>query len=763
VSVLAKPAAANSRKALRSVPLLAAVMCFALAGRAAETGTVETPFFRFTVHAEGNCELLDKRANVTWGSATNHARFGEGTIEVFGRPRHIELHACEIKPNGNEVALTFHPSMKDRSAALNVWVRAWPDAQTLQVSYQEDHYVYIDSLALLGDLLTATDAGHGYVLVPVREGLLVPADSGLEFTRRFDTYTSDGADMEMLGIVQDGAAALVTWHDPYVATELRSSVSADKKQQRLAPSLFFDGATGSFCVRLLGKGDYNDIAKAYRNVARDKGLLVRWDEKLRAEPDRAKLFGALDFKLWSALDRRMNADSTHEESARVNWTFDEAAQVAEHLKDDLKIDKTLFTVGGWIHRGYDNQHPDILPAAPECGGDAALAACAQRVRELGYLFCLHDNYQDIYRDSPSWNERFIAKQTGGELVKGGHWAGGQAYLTCSQMALELASRPQNLPSVKKLFQPDAYFIDTTYAAALQECYDPAHPATRREDIQWKQALSDYARKTFGVFGSEDGREWAVPHSDFFEGLCGVSGHAFPAVGQKPNLGAIGIPLFELVFHDCIAAYGKYGYDPYQAADYVLEQMCLGRPLNYHNIPPHLYWQQPPNTPPVTTDAALFTRADNGWGAELCPLDRFIKNTYEVLSPLNELTAQLPMTEHHFLTSDHKVQASIFGEGADAVRVVVNAGRTPYSVDSRLGGKVELPSRGFLIESPSFAAFHASRWAGLDYKEPAMFTLRSLDGKPLANSHHVRVYHAFGDERIAVGNETRKVRREEVVQ
>ena len=65
----------------------------------------------------------------------------------------------------------------------------------------------------------------------------------------------------------------------------------------------------------------------------------------------------------------------------------------------------LFTLGGWIHRGYDNQHPDILPTAPECGGDAAFADCARRVMALGYLFCLHDNYQDIYRDSPSWDER----------------------------------------------------------------------------------------------------------------------------------------------------------------------------------------------------------------------------------------------------------------------------------------------------------------------------------------------------------------------
>src|SRR4029077_18710515 len=200
------------------------------------------------------------------------------------------------------------------------------------------------------------------------------------------------------------------------------------------------------------------------------------------------------------------------------------------------LGRVLFTIGGWIRRGYDNQHPDILPAAPECGGDQAFADCARRVMNQGYLFCLHDNYQDIYRDSPSWNERFIMKTRDGKLARGGHWAGGMAFLTCSKMALELAERPQNLPAVKKLSNANAYFIDTTYAAGLQECFDPAHPLTRRDDLKWKQALSDYSRDVFGVFGSECGREWAIPHSDFFEGLTGVSGHDYHDAKLPEKLG-----------------------------------------------------------------------------------------------------------------------------------------------------------------------------------------------------------------------------------
>ena len=44
------------------------------------------------------------------------------------------------------------------------------------------------------------------------------------------------------------------------------------------------------------------------------------------------------------------------------------------------MDDVLFTMGGWIHRSYDNQHPDILPAAPECGGNWELRKAVWAIR-----------------------------------------------------------------------------------------------------------------------------------------------------------------------------------------------------------------------------------------------------------------------------------------------------------------------------------------------------------------------------------------------
>lgn len=879
------------------------LLCFCSAVfAAASPGILETDHIRLSVTAEtGSYEVLDKKSQVTWNSNPYTQRMGTVVFRIDGKDREFPLSRCEIAPvtgKAHSLRLAFHPIEAQPNATVTVVIDALADHRTLEFRSETTNAPELVRVSLLEQGLYVTDADPGYVVVPVREGLLIPANSGKVFNHSFDTYAYEGCHMTMIGLVKSGSAAMVTWTDVYGRVDIRSAMTqaAAPAAQIVAPTLTLQAKNPSFKIQFCGRGDYVTLAKAYREEARKKGWLVTWDEKLKKHPSDAKLFGAANFKLWSALTRQMNSESTQEKSVRVSWTFDEAAQVAEHIHNDLGLTNVLFTIGGWIHRGYDNQHPDILPAAPELGGNDAFADCSRRILKLGYLYSLHDNYQDIYKDSPSWNEKYITKNRDGSLSAGGSWAGGRAYLTCSKMALELAQRPQNLAAVKKLSDANSYFIDTTYAAGLQECFDPAHPLTRADDMHWKQALSDYARGIFGQFGSECGREWAIPHADYFEGLTGVSGTYYHNAGLPASLGASVIPFFELVYRDTIAAYGKYGYDINKADEYVLHHILIGRPLNYHEVPDHLYWKgnfpetdatlapglptvvitgprelrvtchwdvknpmsqdyrafthftdadgnirfQNDYTPtPATSkwaagrvdqgpftvrvpeslsgtfamgtglfdpaderrvklagaddgqrryslgqvqvtesgieyipatkkageskpDAGQFMRGDQGWTQGLHPHDRFLKNTYEVLSPLNEITARMQMTSHTFLTPDHKVQKAVYGAGRSAVEVVVNMGHEPYALQTHRHGWVLLPPFGFTVDSATFAAFHASSWNDVDYASPVLFSIRSADGKPLESSRKIRVYHGFGDPRIKLGGTVQTVEREQFV-
>jgi len=737
-----------------------------LAVAAAKPVVLATSGFRFQCNPEsGSYQICDRETGQIWQSNPYRLRFGEMTVWIAGKQQHLDLSRCQAETVPNGLDLTFRPVAEQPDAYVRVLLRSGLAGKALDISYQAEGFS-VESLRLLDDALWAADKPSGYVVVPVREGLLIPSDSGCAFTNRFDTYAYEGCHMQMLGAVKGPAALLVTWSDLYGVVEVRSTLTnGTATSQIVSASLELRGPANAARIQFLGSGDYVAIGKAYRQVARDRGWFTPWSNKLKDNPARAQLFGAINFKLWSLLTRKMNEDSSQELSVQLSWTFPEAALVAEHLKRDLKLNKVLFTLGGWIHRGYDCQHPDILPCAPECGGNAGLQECSRRVQDLGYVFCLHDNYQDIYRDSPSWNENYIMKRSDGSLARGGHWNGGMAYLTCSQKALELARRPQNLPAVKELSRANSYFIDTLYAAGLQECFDRDHPLTRREDMKWKLALSDEARQIFGIFGSECGREWAIAHSDFFEGLTGVSGAGFQNQDLLKKLGGAEAPLFEIVYRDCIALYGKYEYDVSHAAEYVLQHLSLGRTLNYHDIPDHLYWTNSISADaanweaPKAADPALFTRADRGWAEKLHRLDRFVKNTYEILSPLNELTSQLPLSQHRFLSADRKVQHTVFGQGSVAVEVTVNASQKAFPWTSKLGGKITLPPYGFVVESPEFAAFHAQNWSGLTYSNSPLFTLRAEDRQPLQKSRQVRVFHGFGDPLLRFRSTVHTVPRE----
>ena len=842
----------------------------------AETVRLESRSMIVTIDTKtGAWSLTDARSRIPWPSEGAASAGSAKALQGGFQQTQVTRHAVTLtKKNG--VSVTFE--LVDRGRAL-------------EIRYGGE----VGDVTALGDALTVTDVEGGYAIVPCREGLLIPADSGVSFRHAFGTSEYEGCHMNMLGFARRGSALIVTWDDAYVTPQIESvRPRGEPYSQRLTTTLSLRRTARTLRLMPLGPGDWNSIAAAYRQVAESRGFAVTLRDRIRRDPHAELMVGAANVKLWTCLARRMNEESTKEEEATVRWTFDEAAKVAEHIRRDLGIARCLFTIGGWTEGGYDCRHPDNLPANPECGGNAALADAIRRIQSLGFLACLHDNYQDMYRDAKSWDPAYIEKRPDGTLIQGGRWLGGRAFMVCAPRQLELAQRPQNLPEIQRLFGAWSYFIDTTYAVGPRECSDPKHPIGRNDDIAWKARLSDYARQVFGLFGSECGREWALPHSDFFEGLVGVGGRYFHDEQSPARFGARVIPFWEMVYHDCQIAYGKYGYSADAAAEYVLHHILCARPLHYHSMPDHLYWQTPatpaadrvearprvvsieaagpaafriryawdvaadvagdwrifvhfakgneirfqddhdaqpptsswkkgqtveisprlvqvpeklaeesldvaiglfdpkdvaqrakvlgsdaqrrvlagrlvlkpqlrfePASPAAAVDRSCFTRSDKGWAEGFCPTDVFLKNTQEILGPLHAVTAHERLTRLEFLTLDRTLRRATYGSGKAATIVTANFGSTDATMASKLGGDVLLPPWGFVVESPSFAAFYAKRWAGQDYPDGALFTL-SAEGDTLESAKGVRVFHGFGLPRIIWRGNAHEIPREMIV-
>jgi len=482
--------------------------------------SVETEFIKLTVSPTGNLRITDKQSDVTWQSKPNQDRWSQAAVRIDGRSEKVNLDRFSYSKTLRSLNLLHKPS------GITLKLQILPDGRTLDLSYETAGSTQLDSINILEDALALTDTDKGCLLLPNRMGILIPTDSGVEFERKFYSYAYENFNMLMMGLVKKGSALLMYWQDPDVTIELKSAID-ESGRQLITTTAQLNYPARHIRLSFLGQGDYTDIAAAYRQVARRKGWVVTWDEKIAENPLREKVLGAVSFRMAKNLYRRMSEDGSREISAHVGLTFSQSADVARHLKNDLALERVIFILGGWIRRGYDNQHPDILPAAGECGGNAGLARCSKEVKDLGYLFCLHDNYQGLYPGAPSWDKDLIIVKKDGELFQGSQWAGGRPAIMCSKKALQIAKRPsKNLPAVKALFKPNSYFIDTTCAVSLYDCYHPAHPLTKWGDMRYKQRLCDYARGLFGVFGTEDGKEWGIPHADFFEGIGGVRGDYF---------------------------------------------------------------------------------------------------------------------------------------------------------------------------------------------------------------------------------------------
>jgi hypothetical protein len=193
--------------------------------------------------------------------------------------------------------------------------------------------------------------------------------------------------------------------------------------------------------------------------------------------------------------------------------------------------------------GYDERHPDIWPPEPALGSVDELKALFEHGDEL-YLTCLHDNYQDIYTQSPSFPDG-ISMTSDQRLLHGGFWHGGQTYILCSSQQRRFAER--NWPLQHGDIGMRAHFIDTCSCVQFYECFHPDHPTCRADERRNKLHLISFFKEQGVVLGSEEAADFGLGLIDWLENR-----HQHIPGGSTP-------PLWPLVFHDA-AFYARYPSD-----------------------------------------------------------------------------------------------------------------------------------------------------------------------------------------------------------
>jgi hypothetical protein len=237
---------------------------------------------------------------------------------------------------------------------------------------------------------------------------------------------------------------------------------------------------------------------------------------------------------------------------------------------------------------------------------------------------------------------------------------------CDRQALPYAQNRVPRELAAKPYQ--CRFIDTTTASPWRECYHTNHPMTRTDSRVWKMKLLEYMSKDMKlVTGSETGHDDAVPYVHYFEGMLSLGPYRVPDSGRdtrriwtqvpervaKYQLGhTYRLPLWELVFHDCVVAQWYWG-------DYNNKLPALWDKRDLFNV---LY-----GTPPMF----MFDR--KLWQEQR---DRFVKS-YRNTCPHVRQVGYAEMTDHRFLTDDRNVQETVFANG---ITITVNFGAKPFRLE-----------------------------------------------------------------------------------
>lgn len=307
----------------------------------------------------------------------------------------------------------------------------------------------------------------------------------------------------------------------------------------------------------LPNGDYVDLAKKYRSYALETDLFVSLKEKIARSPTVARLIGAplmrtgilTNFKQDSARAKRAaNPSETH----RLT-TFDDRAQQLKQFKQ-RGFDKLTVVVTGWPKLGYDRQHPDVLPPAPDAGGYEGMRRLADTCDKLGYLFSLHDQYRDYYVDAPSYDVQFAVHEQDagtaptafpgsrfgdwkeGQIPFMDHWDGGKmTYINGRFMLGHLKKNYQGLFDHR--IRPAGSYLDVFGYVPPDEDFNPQHPTTRTDCLKERAKCFNWSRDHLGFVGTEAGCDWTVPFADISSPLKAKGG--------------IPVPLFNLVYHDAI--------------------------------------------------------------------------------------------------------------------------------------------------------------------------------------------------------------------
>lgn len=483
-----------------------------------------------------------------------------------------------------------------------------------------------------------------YTLLNWQQGLLVPNTWKTAVDKVvFDGFMGTaGAYMPWFGQVKDRAGYIAICEQPWDAayyTEHPAEGPYTHVGIRWEPSLGKMDYRRVMKYSFVKDCDYNDLCKIYRNYVIEKGRFKSLAEKAVKTPSIDQLIGSAFLHKGIKTQVMTNSDFYDAENPDKNNHLTPFSVRTEEIKKfhELGVEKLYLHLDGWAEPGYDNQHPDYLPACEKAGGWKAMKELSDTMHECGYLFGIHDQYRDYYYAAKTFDENFATRLADGTIPSHARWAGGpQTYLCATQAPFYVKRNFTEI--MDNGIKLDCAYLDVFTCNEGDECSHPWHKMTRRECYEYRNACFEYLLSKGILPSSEEVNDWAIPSLVF----CHYAPYDFMLDRPGSPKKGIPVPLFNLVYHDCLIE--PWMMDKVsEEEDYMLYAVLNG------------------GAPYLVRDGAYQNTDGSFAGGVEISIEDQIKRC-KVVSDLHEKVAKCEMVRHEMVDGNPEVQRTTFADG-----------------------------------------------------------------------------------------------------
>lgn len=483
-----------------------------------------------------------------------------------------------------------------------------------------------------------------YTLLNWQQGLLVPNTWKTAVDKVvFDGFMGTaGAYMPWFGQVKDRAGYIAICEQPWNAayyTEHPAEGPYTHVGIRWEPSLGKMDYRRVMKYSFVKDCDYNDLCKIYRNYVIEKGRFKSLAEKAVKTPSIDQLIGSAFLHKGIKTQVMTNSDFYDAENPDKNNHLTPFSVRTEEIKKfhELGVEKLYLHLDGWAEPGYDNQHPDYLPACEKAGGWKAMKELSDTMHECGYLFGIHDQYRDYYYAAKTFDENFATRLADGTIPSHARWAGGpQTYLCATQAPFYVKRNFTEI--MDNGIKLDCAYLDVFTCNEGDECSHPWHKMTRRECYEYRNTCFEYLLSKGILPSSEEVNDWAILSLVF----CHYAPYDFMLDRPGSPKKGIPVPLFNLVYHDCLIE--PWMMDKVsEEEDYMLYAVLNG------------------GAPYLVRDGAYQNTDGSFAGGVEISIEDQIKRC-KVVSDLHEKVAKCEMVRHEMVDGNPEVQRTTFADG-----------------------------------------------------------------------------------------------------